>query len=116
MRRDHQDQPGPEDPGRHLDPIEQARLRERARQARVAKVLVGLFLVIVFIVFIVQNSKRVPIDFVFFTRQARLIWIMLFCGILGGIVGFLVGRPGKQLKIRGKHEAPPHDKDKNQNP
>ena len=64
------------------------------------KLVVALFLVVVFIVFIIQNSKRVPIDYVFFTRQSRLIWIMLACGIVGGVVGYLVGRPGKQVRLR----------------
>ena len=57
-------------------------------------------LAILLIVFIIQNSKRVPIDFVFFTRQSRLIWVMLACAIIGGIVGYLVGRPGKQIRLR----------------
>ena len=61
-----------------------------------------LDLIVLFVVFIVQNSKRTPIDYVFFHRQTRLIWIMLSCGVLGGIVGYLVGRPGKQVRIRRK--------------
>jgi uncharacterized integral membrane protein len=87
--------------------MEQIRQLQRRRQARIAKLLVALFLVVVFVVFIVQNSKRVPIDFVFFTLQARLIWIMLACAILGGVVGFLAGRPGKQVHVRKRKIEPP---------
>ena len=67
-----------------------------------AKLVVALFLVVVFILFIVQNSKRTRIDYVFFHRETRLIWIMLACGVVGGIVGYLVGRPGKQVRNRRK--------------
>ena len=77
---------------------------QRARQGRVVKLLVALFLVVVFIVFIIQNSDRTKIDYVFFHRDTRLIWIMLACGILGGIVGYLVGRPGKQIRVRNQRE------------
>ena len=59
----------------------------------------ALFLVVMFVVFIVQNSKRTRIDYVFFHRDTRLIWIMLACAIFGGVVGFLVGRPGKQVRF-----------------
>lgn len=101
MRREHQDQPAEGPP---VDPIEHQRQLQHARQTRLAKFLVALFLVVVFVVFIVQNSKRTRIDYVFFHRDTRLIWIMLACAILGGIVGFLVGRPGKQVRLRRKRE------------
>jgi uncharacterized integral membrane protein len=92
------------------DPVlEHQRQLQRTRHNRVAKLVVALFIVIVFIVFIIQNSDRTPIDYVFFTRETRLIWIMLTCGVLGGIVGYLVGRPGKQIHVR-KHAAQPDKK------
>ena len=82
--------------------FEQERRLQRARQARVAKLLVALFIAIILIVFIVQNSTPTRIDYVFFHRETRLIWIMLTCAVLGGIVGYLVGRPGKQVHLRRK--------------
>ncbi|MFN2543737.1 MAG: hypothetical protein ABR600_04075 [Actinomycetota bacterium] len=104
MRREG-DQPQPGD-----DPfVEHHRELQRARQTRVAKLFFVLFLVIVFILFIIQNSKPTKIDYVFFHRETKLIWIMLSCGILGGIVGYLVGRPGKQIRLR-KHAAQPDKK------
>jgi uncharacterized integral membrane protein len=82
------------------DPVlDHHRELQRARQGRVAKLLFALFLVVVFILFIIQNSDPTPIKYVFFTRHTRLIWIMLACGILGGIIGYLVGRPGKQVHL-----------------
>jgi uncharacterized integral membrane protein len=99
----HRDSQPTEPPPGGGDPLlEHQRAEQRTRQTRVAKLVVALFLVVVFILFIVQNSKRTRIDYVFFHRETRLIWIMLACGVVGGIVGYLVGRPGKQVRIRRK--------------
>ncbi len=80
---------------------DQAHLRDlqRARQARVAKLIVALAIVIILLIFIVGNSQSVPVDFVFVTRHPPLIWVMVACAILGGIVGYIVGRPGKQVRL-----------------
>jgi uncharacterized integral membrane protein len=76
---------------------------QRARRARVAKVLLGLAIVVVLIIFIISNSQHVPVDFVFFTRHPRLIWVMFACTVLGGLVGYLIGRPGRQVRMRHRH-------------
>jgi len=55
----------------HLDEL--AKMRRR----RAGKVGVALGLVLVLFVFVVRNDERVPVDFVFYTRQARLIWVMV---------------------------------------
>jgi uncharacterized integral membrane protein len=89
--------------GRAQDqPTDQVHLRElqRARQARVAKVLVALFLLVVLIIFVIANSDPVPVHFVFLTRHPRLIWVMIACSVLGGVVGYLIGRPGSQVRLR----------------
>lgn len=77
---------------------------QRARQARVAKVLVALAIVVILIVFIVSNSQPVPVDFVFVTRRPRLIWVMFACAVLGGLLGYLIGRPGKQVRLHRRRE------------
>jgi uncharacterized integral membrane protein len=86
--------PRPETEDQHL-----AALR-KARQARVAKVVVALGIVVILMIFVIANSKSTAVDFVFFTRQPPLIWVMFACAVLGGIVGYLIGRPGKQLSLR----------------
>jgi uncharacterized integral membrane protein len=78
---------------------------QRARQARVAKVLVILFLAGVLIAFIVANSQSVVVHFVFVTRRPALIWVMFFCALVGGIVGYLIGRPGKQVRLHRQKDA-----------
>ena len=65
-----------------------------------AKVLVALFLLVILIIFVIANSDPVPVRFVFFTRQPRLIWVMIACSVLGGVVGYLIGRPGSQVRLR----------------
>lgn len=56
-------------------------------------VLAGI-LAILFGVFIAQNSDPVPVDFVFFSANIRLIWVFLLCGVIGGIVDRLLQRRG----------------------
>lgn len=99
---------GPPEPGQtEADrQADQQHLRDlrRARQARVAKVLVALAIAVILLVFITQNSQEVPVDFVFFTRRPGLIWVMFSCTVLGGLVGYLIGRPGKQVRLHRRRE------------
>jgi uncharacterized integral membrane protein len=69
----------------------------RARQARVAKVLVALGIIAILIIFVTSNAQKVPVDFVFLTRGFPLIWVMFACAVLGGIAGYLIGKPGRQI-------------------
>jgi uncharacterized integral membrane protein len=108
MHREGDQPPQPVDPEAQHD-RDQLHDLQRMRQRRVAKLLVALFISIVLIVFIIRNSERVPIHYVFFTANNRLIWVMLACAILGGVVGYLIGRPGKQVRVR-------HRKDPEQGP
>jgi len=114
MRRDDSDLPDRPASGEPAGPAgdraaEEAQLRQlqRVRQARVAKVIVALALVGILIAFIVSNSQSVKVRFVFFTRYPALIWVMFACAVLGGIVGYLIGRPGRQIRAhRGKEQEP----------
>jgi len=85
----------------HLDDL------TRMRRRRAAKVGVALGLVLALLVFVIRNQERVPVDFVFFTRQARLIWVMVTCAVVGGIAGFLLGRPGRRFRFHRRPEEPP---------
>jgi uncharacterized integral membrane protein len=67
---------------------------------------VALAIVVLLVVFIVANSQSVAVDFVFFNRRPRLIWVMFSCAVLGGIVGYLIGRPGRQVRLRRRKEQP----------
>jgi uncharacterized integral membrane protein len=109
MRRESdQPQPTPGVPGQPAPDQRNAdldiRALQKARQARVIKVLLALALAVILIIFIVSNSQPVPVDFVFVTRRPRLIWVMFTCSVIGGILGYMIGKPGKQVRLRRKKE------------
>jgi uncharacterized integral membrane protein len=81
---------------------------QRARQAKVAKVLVVLAVVVLFMIFIISNDDPAPVSFVFFTRHPPLIWVMFACAVLGGLIGYVIGRPGKQIRL---HRSRDDEKD-----
>jgi uncharacterized integral membrane protein len=67
----------------------------RDRRA-VVKVIVGLILLILFIVFVAQNSQPVTVNLVFGDTRVRLIWVFVACALIGGVIAFLLGRPGRR--------------------
>ena len=77
---------------------------ERARRRKAAKAITLLVLATFLILFVVQNSQPAPVDFVFFTRHPRLIWVMFGCSVAGGIIGFFIGRPGRVLPFHRSDE------------
>jgi uncharacterized integral membrane protein len=64
------------------------------------KVGIGLLLLVIFILFIIQNSRPVEVNFVFFRADIRLIWVFLGCAVIGGIIAWLVGRPRRRAMKR----------------
>jgi uncharacterized integral membrane protein len=78
---------------------------QKARQGRVVKTLLALALAVVFIVFILTNSQAVTVNFVFVKRKPPLIWVMFGCAVVGGIFGYLVGRPGKQIRFHRRRRG-----------
>ena len=83
---------------------EHLRQLRRERQSRVIKVIVALAIIALLIVFILSNSQPKEVNFVFFTKEIRLIWVMFVSVLLGGIAGYLIGRPGKQIRFHSRHE------------
>jgi uncharacterized integral membrane protein len=79
----------------------------RARRRRAAKAIGALLIFIVLVLFIVANSQPVEVNFLFFTAHPRLIWVMVTCSVLGGVLGYLLGRPGHEGKAKKRKEAPP---------
>ncbi|MBI2238039.1 MAG: hypothetical protein HYU54_05875 [Actinobacteria bacterium] len=94
-----EERPGPAAPD-DLDVI------RKATRRRVVLMLSILALVVFLIAFVIQNSTRVEISFVFFSREVRPIWLMVTSAVLGGIVGYLVGRPGKQIRLGRRKDEP----------
>jgi uncharacterized integral membrane protein len=83
---------------------------QKARQGRVVKTLLALTLAVVFIVFILTNSQAVTVNFVFVKRKPPLIWVMFGCAVVGGIFGYLVGRPGKQIRLHRRRKKVEEDR------
>jgi len=66
-------------------------------QPRLWAIVIGLGLLVVWVIaFIAKNSDKVKIDFVLFSTNASLIWLLIL--LLG--VGFLAGLLASQLYRR----------------
>ena len=59
-------------------------------QPRLYAILISLVLILAYVIaFIVENSRKIKIDFVLFDTHTSLIWLMillLMIGFLGGIL------------------------------
>lgn len=62
------------------------------------KLWTGVVALIVLVVFVVQNSQEVEVDFLFTTTTTPLIFALVFAGALGALVGWLLPRV-----MRGRH-------------
>ena len=72
-------------------------------QPRLWAVVIGLGLILLWVLaFIVKNSDKVKIDFVLFSTNASLIWLVII--LLGA--GFLGGLLASQLYRRRSGRAP----------
>jgi uncharacterized integral membrane protein len=91
MRDPNEERVTPERSDRRLD---------RERRTAALKIGLGLFLLVIFVLFILRNSHLVRVDFVFFDTRARLIWVFLACALIGSIVTWLVGRPRRRAMRR----------------
>jgi uncharacterized integral membrane protein len=69
-----------------------------------AKWLAAGIIAILFGVFIAENSKDVPVHFVFFTAKIRLVWVFLICGIFGAVVDRLLQHRGILSKRRRQRQ------------
>jgi uncharacterized integral membrane protein len=71
---------------------------EAHRRERLTKVLQLTLIAIVFITFVLQNADTVNVQFLVFSVNLRLIWIIFGCALLGGAAGYLIARPEKSLR------------------
>lgn len=71
---------------------------EAERAERLMKVGQLTLIAIVFITFVLQNSEGVNVTFLLFSLNIRLIWVIVGCGLLGGLAGYLIGRPDKSFR------------------
>jgi uncharacterized integral membrane protein len=70
------------------------RLR-KVRQQRLVRAGLVVALLVVLIVFVLQNSQPVPVKLLVLEGNPRLIWVIVLCAAIGGVVGYLLGKPPK---------------------
>jgi uncharacterized integral membrane protein len=62
-------------------------------QGRLWAVIVGLFLIAIYLIaFVVKNDDRIEIDFVLFKATISLIWVIVFVLALGVLSGVLLSQ------------------------
>ncbi len=77
-------------------------------QPRLWAVVVALLLIVSYIVaFVVTNDAEVDVDFVFFTAQTSVIWLILLSLAIGIVSGLLLS----QLYRRRRRQQPSEARD-----
>jgi uncharacterized integral membrane protein len=77
-------------------------------QGRLWAVLVGLFLLAIYVIaFVVRNDDQTDIDFVLFTATVSLIWVIVFVFALGMLGGVLLSQIYRRR--RGEKRREPGD-------
>lgn len=58
--------------------------------------VVAVILIILLIAFVVDNTDKVRVGFVFFHSEVALIWVLIITALLGLAVGVLLGRRSRR--------------------
>ena len=58
--------------------------------------LLAVVVAIVLVVFAALNFRPVRVNFVLFTTRARVVTVIVVAALLGFLVGWFVGRPGRE--------------------
>jgi uncharacterized integral membrane protein len=93
MRRE--DDLGPEDPERDLEPRQPPTPPRSGISPR--QVIIVLF-AIVLIAFAIANFEYVRVNFLLFDTRARLVTVIVVAAALGFVIGYFVGRPTREQR------------------
>jgi uncharacterized integral membrane protein len=80
---------------------------EAERAQRLAKIVQLTLIAVIFAVFVLQNADPVDVNVLIFSLNIRLIWVIFGCAALGGVAGYLIGRPEKSLRDLLPHKEKP---------
>jgi uncharacterized integral membrane protein len=77
------------------------------------RLLIALVLVIVLVAFAAFNFRPVRVNFLLFSTRARVVTVIVLAALLGFVVGYFVGRPGREARrhLREWRSAPRGDAD-----
>jgi len=73
----------------------EAGTRQAPRTAATAKLVLAALVAILVLVFAAVNFKPVEVNFLLFTTRARVVTVIVVSALLGFVVGWLSGRPGR---------------------
>lgn len=66
------------------------------RNALFVRVILGILILVLFVIFVSLNSDSVAVHFIFTETRTPLVWVFLICALVGALVAFLLGRPGRR--------------------
>ena len=64
-------------------------IRYSHRTGLYASLVVAIATIVLLILLIAQNTRRVKVDYVFGTSQTRLIWLVIVSAITGWVLGIV---------------------------
>ena len=66
-------------------------LRYSHRTVLYVALVVAIATIVFLILLIAQNTRRVKVDYVFGSTQARLVWLVIISAITGWVLGIVTG-------------------------
>src|SRR3989304_1366701 len=87
--------PPPRPPGAADPPPAAA---EKAGRAINVRAVLGVAILVIFVVFVVQNSDEVPVTFLWMEARVPLVFVFVACALIGALVTYLLGRPGRRAQ------------------
>ncbi len=87
---------GKPDPGEKGGPSAWEAAEKKRRTALVVRLVLGLTLLALFVIFVSLNSDEVPVHFILTETRTPLAWVFLVCALIGGLVAYLLGRQGRR--------------------
>ena len=82
-------EPEKEAPGLEAESRVRRGIRYSHRTGLYASLVVAIATIVVLILLIAQNTRRVKVDYVFGTSQTRLIWLVIVSAITGWVLGIV---------------------------
>jgi uncharacterized integral membrane protein len=66
------------------------------------RLIVALAVTVLLVIFAIQNTREVPVDFLFFTWDSRMIYVIIVSAVAGAIAGALVQRARRRRRSRNR--------------